>query len=154
MSTVFREWKSGDEAVCEVILRSVPDWFGIEEALVKYVEETAKYPTSLAMVDGVEVGFISLHLHFPRAAEVHCMAIRPEFHRRGIGRAMIQFAERELAAKRVEYLQVKTLGPSRPSEFYEQTRRFYEAVGFVPVEEFPTLWGRNPCLQLVKRIGA
>jgi ribosomal protein S18 acetylase RimI-like enzyme len=31
------------------------------------------------------------------------------------------------------------------------TRRFYEAIGFEPIEEFPTMWGNdNPCLLLVK----
>jgi len=32
-------------------------------------------------------------------------------------------------------LSVETLGPSRPDENYERTRSFYEACGFVPVEE-------------------
>jgi hypothetical protein len=44
-------------------------------------------------------------------------------------------------------LTVKTLSPSRPDPNYAGTRRFYEAVGFLPIEEFPTLWGaNNPCL--------
>jgi hypothetical protein len=47
---------------------------------------------------------------------------------------------------------VKTLGASRESEHYARTRRFYEARGFVPLEEFPNLWPGNPALQLVKRL--
>jgi len=39
-------------------------------------------------------------------------------------------AEEELRAEGVRYLQVKTLGPSRPDDEYERTRRFYEALGF------------------------
>jgi hypothetical protein len=31
-------------------------------------------------------------------------------------------------------------------------RRFYEARGFVPLEEFPDFWPGNPCLLLVKRL--
>jgi hypothetical protein len=52
----------------------------------------------------------------------------------------------------VEYLQVKTLGPSWPDPGYERTRRFYEARGFVPLEEIHGLWEHNPCLILVKRL--
>ena len=47
------------------------------------------------------------------------------------------------------YLQVETLGPSRETANYAATRLFYLARGFVPIEEFPTLWGRNPALLLV-----
>jgi hypothetical protein len=54
----------------------------------------------------------------------------------------------------VEYLQVKTLGPSHPSRGYAATRRFYEALGFRPLEEIHGLWAEdNPCLLLVKRLG-
>jgi hypothetical protein len=48
---------------------------------------------------------------------------------------------------------VKTLGPSRRSERYERTRRFYEARGFVPLEELAGFWDENnPCLILVKHL--
>jgi GNAT superfamily N-acetyltransferase len=47
-----------------------------------------------------------------------------------IGTALIAAAEDRLHREGVEYLQVKTLGPSRPSAHYELTRRFYEKVGF------------------------
>jgi hypothetical protein len=47
---------------------------------------------------------------------------------------------------------VKTLGPSYPDEGYAQTRGFYVARGFVPLEELLELWDANPCLLLVKRI--
>ena len=32
-------------------------------------------------------------------------------------------------------------------------RQFYSSLGFLPLEEFPELWGKeNPCLMLVKVI--
>lgn len=38
-----------------------------------------------------------------------------------------------------------------PDPNYAQTRRFYERLGFAPLDVFPTLWSpRNPCLQMVK----
>jgi GNAT superfamily N-acetyltransferase len=78
--------------------------------------------------------------------------VLPEQHQRGVGSALLAAAEAALRQGGIEYLQVKTLGPSRESEGYAATRRFYEARGFVPIEEFPDLWPGNPCLLLVKKL--
>jgi GNAT superfamily N-acetyltransferase len=81
------------------------------------------------------------------------MAILPELHRQGIGRALLRRAEALLAADDVELLQVKTLGPSKPDDGYDKTRAFYLAYGFRPVEEFRDLWDPdNPALQMIKVI--
>ena len=81
------------------------------------------------------------------------MGVRPALQRRGLGTSLPEVAEEHLRRHGVEYLQVKTLGPSHPSERYEQTRRFYEARGFVPLEEISGIWDEgNPCLILVKRL--
>jgi hypothetical protein len=53
-----------------------------------------------------------------------------------------------------QLLEVKTLGPSYPSEHYERTRRFYERRGFVSLEELHGLWPNNPCLIMVKFLSA
>ena len=46
---------------------------------------------------------------------------------------------------------MKTLAATQPDPNYAATRHFYEALGFLPVEVFPTLWdARNPCLLMVK----
>ena len=47
---------------------------------------------------------------------------------------------------------MKTLGPSRPDTNDEATRRFYEARGFLALEELHGLWGKNPCLVMVKAL--
>jgi GNAT superfamily N-acetyltransferase len=80
------------------------------------------------------------------------MAVDPTYHRRGIGRALIAQAEDWSRAANIEYLQVKTLGASHPSVEYAQTREFYLACGFRPLEEFDNLWPGNPCLILIKRL--
>jgi GNAT superfamily N-acetyltransferase len=134
--------------LCESILRELPDWFGIEEATAAYIRDVAELPT-FAVGDA---GFLSLKLHNPRAAEVYVMGVRPHTHRRGIGTALLAAAEGYLRESDVEYLQVKTLGPSLPDDGYERTRLFYEASGFVPLEELLELWEGNPCLLLVKRL--
>jgi hypothetical protein len=88
-----------------------------------------------------------------------------EFHRRirrggeptsgpGAGRALVRALEDAIQADGTRFLSVKTLGPSRPDENYRRTRVFYEACGFAPVEEFLDLWPDNPCLFMVKSLGA
>ncbi len=49
------------------------------------------------------------------------MGVLLDFHRQGIGQALHQYAEGILAADGVEFLQVKTLAPSKPDAGYENT---------------------------------
>jgi hypothetical protein len=58
---------------------------------------------------------------------------------------LLGHAEGILAADGVEFLQVKTLAPSKPDDGYDKTRAFYLAYGFRPLEEFRDLWdAENP----------
>jgi ribosomal protein S18 acetylase RimI-like enzyme len=135
--------------ICEGVLRALPDWFGIASAVDHYIEAAVELPTFAVDRDA----FLSLKLHTPAAAEIYVMGVRPERHRRGLGAALVSAAEAFLRERDVEYLQVKTLGPSRPDEHYERTRLFYEACGFRPLEEIHGLWDEgNPCLLMVKRL--
>jgi len=140
-------------SVCEPILRALPEWFGIEEAIVHYVNEIDVLPTWTASHEGTVIGFLSLKRHNPHAAEMYVLGVHPEFHRQGIGRSLVDRAQAWLREKGVEYLQVKTLGPSHQDRGYAGTRAFYEAVGFRPLEEFSQVWDEgNPCLVLVKKL--
>lgn len=50
---------------------------------------------------------------------------------------------------------MKTLSARRRDDGYEETRAFYRSLGFVHLEEHPTLWGEeNPALQMVKVLSA
>jgi GNAT superfamily N-acetyltransferase len=142
-------------AECEAILRTLPLWFGIERALQMYVEDTTKLPTFAVEDNGQLLAFISLCEHFPVACEVHCMAVAASARGKGLGSGLLTHAEAWLVNRGVEYLQVKTVAATSPSPEYAQTRKFYEAKGFTPLEIFPELWDpRNPALQLIKRLNA
>ena len=137
--------------IAEAVLRDLPEWFGIEEATCRYIDEAATLPTFAVEP---EVAFVCLKQHTPRAAELYVMGVRREQHRRGLGRALVAAAERWCRARGIRYLQVKTLGPSRPDTGYDVTRAFYEALGFVALEELHGLWSHdNPTLILVKDVG-
>jgi ribosomal protein S18 acetylase RimI-like enzyme len=135
--------------LCREILTALPDWFGIEEAVDAYVRDVAGLPTFAAGRDG----FLALKQHTASAGEIYVMGVRPESRRYGLGTALLEAAESFLRAREVEYLQVKTLGPSHPSEHYAATRSFYAARGFLPLEELTAIWGEaNPCLIMVKQL--
>ncbi len=107
---------------------------------------------TLLVNDGENViGFLTVKMHFPQSAEIHCMAIHPDYHRQGIGRQLIQELENHLLSQDVKLLQVKTVSEARECPAYAKTRDFYHSVGFVPLEVFPTMWDEsNPCLVMVK----
>lgn len=138
---------------CERILRALPDWFGIEASIQHYLAAIPDLPTFLAKAEAQTVGFLSLKQHNPWAAEVYVMGVLPEYQQAGIGRALLTQAEEYARSQKIEYLQVKTLGPSNPDGGYVRTRAFYSAMGFRPLEEFSQIWDENnPCLLMVKKI--
>ena len=139
--------------ICNELLRSLPLWFGIESAIRQYVLDVEGMPAFVAYFGERSVGFVSLNLRNQWTAEIHVMAIHPEFHRKGIGRNLLAVSEDYLRERRYEFLSVKTISPSSQSKEYEITRRFYFSVGFRPVEEFKTIWGEaNPCLLMIKAL--
>jgi GNAT superfamily N-acetyltransferase len=138
---------------CERILRTLPEWFGIESALRDYAAATTLHPTFTATQDATVVAFLTAREHFPHAWEVHCFAVDREHRGRGVGRALHTHVEAWLAARSVRLLQVKTIADAHPSPAYAETRRFYARLGYVPPEVFRGLWGPTlPVLQLVKAL--
>lgn len=103
---------------------------------------------------GDVVGFVTVKIHNEFTAEIHAMGVLPNWHRRGIGARLVRRVECYAGEEGVRFLTVKTLSPSKLDDNYRSTRRFYRAVGFVPVQEFPDLWGPdNPCLLMMKCLG-
>ena len=142
---------TGVEAQCERVLRTVPAWFGIEESLLEYASNTAILPTFVAEDGGQIIGFLSLRQHLPAAWEVDCIAVEGTRRNGGIGRALHARVEDWLGAQGAQFLQVKTLADSHPSAAYAETRKFYEKIGYHPLEVFPTLWAAHlPVLLLIK----
>jgi ribosomal protein S18 acetylase RimI-like enzyme len=135
------------------LLDALPDWFGIPEANAHYVEESRTLPTVAALHDGEVVGVCLLKRHFPEAAEIELLAVRPDLHRLGVGRRLVAGAEADLRRDGVRVLQVKTRGPSDYYEPYARTLAFYEALGFLPLEERLDIWPDDPCLLMVKPLG-
>jgi GNAT superfamily N-acetyltransferase len=138
---------------CKALIAALPEWFGLPDSNAAYLRNLSLLPSWVALVDSEVAGAITLEQHFQASFEVHFMAVRPENHRRGIGRALLDRLEAEVRARAGRWLHVKTLAPSHPDPFYARTRAFYEAMGFSPLFESSAFWSAdNPTLVLVKRL--
>jgi ribosomal protein S18 acetylase RimI-like enzyme len=139
----------------ERILRDLPDWFGIESSLLGYVEAARRLPTYAAFDGEQVVGVCLVEQHSSATAEIELIAVLRDHHRQGVGRRLMAAVSNDLGTAGMRFLQVKTLGRSEVSEEYDRTRRFYEAEGFVDLEEFAEgdLWPHHACLVMVTSLG-
>ncbi|HEX40540.1 MAG TPA: GNAT family N-acetyltransferase [Phycisphaerales bacterium] len=83
--------------------------------------------------------------------DLYWIAVAPEARQRGLGRALIAFAERGIAAAGKSLVVVETSG--RPA--YEPARAFYAAVGYEPAATIADFYGPgDPKLIFTKRLSA
>jgi len=151
----IKEIISEDEKsnICNNILRTLPNWFGVESAVVEFTEQVRTMPFYTAVCNEKIIGFVALKVHNSFSVEVYVMGILKEFQRQGIGKMLIECCEKYCKENKVEFLTVKTLDESAESKNYQKTRLFYLSMGFKPLEVFPLLWDKeNPCLFMVKNV--
>ncbi len=136
---------------CERLLAALPEWFGIPASNEAYIRSLSRLTSWVALRQGEVIGFVAVERHFPESAENHVLAVRPDHHRQGVGRALIETAEQWLLGEGVEFFLTKTLAPSDPYVPYRATRAFYTALGFRPLFETTAFWGEeDPALVMVK----
>lgn len=95
--------------------------------------------------DGRPVGFLCLKETGRDTAEIHVMGVLRSHHRQGVGRALVAAAQHATKWRGYSFLQVKTVQMGMYDD-YDDTNRFYRAMGFKEFEVFPLLWDEdNPC---------
>ncbi|MFT4184425.1 MAG: GNAT family N-acetyltransferase [Rhizobium sp.] len=137
--------------IVQETLNDLPKWFGIPASIAAYMQKAEALPMLACLApDGTAIGFLSVNLTSKFAAEVYVMGVKAGWHRLGVGQALIAAAKEQAVSINARFLTVKTIAASKSDENYAATRAFYESVGFLPVEESPTLWDRgNPCLFMI-----
>jgi len=139
--------------ITESILRDLPEWFGIEESLMDYVNGVGGTLFIVAYENDAPTGFISIKNQNAYTAEVYVMGNYKKERNKGIGKLLVKESIKKLKEQGIQFLMVKTLGTSHPDSHYKATRLFYKKVGFYPLEENNVLWGpENPCLTMVMAI--
>ena len=173
---------SGEKSnICNDILRSLPEWFGVESSIVDYVQKVRSMPFYAAYKNDGPVGFAAIKLHNSYTVEICVIGILKGYHRHGIGKMLVSCCEKYCHENKIEFLTVKTLAESktkskdeinsesenvskdgsmdalkdisREDDSYRKTRLFYLSVGFRPLEVFPLFWDEdNPCLFMAKYV--
>jgi GNAT superfamily N-acetyltransferase len=133
-----------------MILRALPDWFGIPEAIEDYAREVRELTTWVAFDGGSPVGFVALKETSESCVDMHVLGILSSHQRAGIGRRLCALSEEHVRKAGKRLLSVMTLSDSHPDPDYARTRAFYRAMGFLPLMTLD-VWGPdNPCLIMVK----
>ena len=101
--------EKGEPDVCETVLRSLPDWFGIEESTVAYINKSKELPMIVVRESDKPIGFISLKKHSQFTSEVYVMGVTPDYHRHGVGKSLLIEAEKFLFRNGTEFIQVRTV---------------------------------------------
>ena len=141
-------------AITLKIMHSLPAWFSPTEDIEKKAIIHRNYPFFAAYDDGAPIGFVALKIHNQYTADIFVLGVSEHYHRQGIGRRLIEAAERYCMDNGYLCLTVKTLDSSVEYEPYEKTRAFYQKMGFIPLEVFTTFWdAENPCLFMAKWLG-
>ncbi len=143
----IEEIKNPDEkeAIAQMILTALPEWFENREAVKKYILESRELPFLAAKAEGAPVGFLCLSQTGKATVELHVMGVLKTCHRQGVGRALVEKAKELAAQSGYSFFQVKTVQAGMYPE-YDLTNKFYQACGFQEFEVIPEIWGKeNPC---------
>lgn len=139
--------------IARTILEALPEWFGKPDSLTEYVEAVEKQVMFVAFVRGEPVGFVALEKHNAINTEMAVLGALPHYHRKGVGRAIIEKVIDFVKAEGGRFVTVKTIAEEGGSAAYDETRKFYIAMGFEPLELFPDLWDPwNPCLLMIREV--
>jgi|TARA_B100000315_G_scaffold260869_1_gene326619 N-acetylglutamate synthase-like GNAT family acetyltransferase len=148
-----RKIQKEDIPRCGAILRRLPQWFGIEASILEYEQNLRALDGYVAERDKSIVGFVGLKRYGDFSIEIDVVGVVPDLRRSGIGRRLLEHIEEHATTASTRLLHMKTLAPSDPDKNYADTRAFWEACGYIPMDAHE-LWGNeNPCQVMVKPFG-
>lgn len=104
-----------------------PDWKGgYADTLAKLLEPDPNTLVHVAELDGVVVGFISTIAHERKVGEIGLNAVDPDYQRKGVARALMEFGLKSLKERGSVAAYVGTGG----DEAHMPARSAYKALGF------------------------
>ena len=135
MEIDIRPMLPNDRAAVLAMLEAIPEFDRTDRAVATGVieeylarPEASGYNIHVAEGDGSVVGYVSFgpEMEAPDVWEVYWVAVAPELQGQGIGRRLMAFAEKAMAARKARLILVETSG--RPD--YAKTRHFYQVLGY------------------------
>ena len=144
---IIAEIKNLDETrtIARTVLEALPEWFEVKESREVYIRDCADWTFLAAKDDDRITGFLCLKKTGNATVELAVMGVMKEYHRKGIGRKLVEKAKESAKAEGYEFMQVKTVRMGVYDD-YDRTNLFYISCGFRELEVFPLLWDKaNPC---------
>ncbi len=141
------------QKITREILEALPEWFEVPESRENYIKMSVDQPFFAAYDSDKPVGFIYLKETSKDTVELCVMGVLKDYHRFGIGRVLFEKAKHMAERSGYSFLQVKTVKMGMYDD-YDETNRFYLALGFKEFEVIPTFWDEaNPCQIYVMALG-
>jgi len=127
---IIRPFVTSDIGQINIITHSLhPKWFD-KKALVNIPKDIQTAKTYVAEINNEVLGFISYYAQ-DGVARISWMGVKPDKHRLGIGRKLVETIEKELKEIGVTSLTVETVVKQEPFDgSYDLTMKFYRALGF------------------------
>ncbi|MCR4640061.1 GNAT family N-acetyltransferase [Ruminococcus sp.] len=137
--------KPQKKAISRNILEALKEWFEVDGSRERYIEESADMIFFAAEENGEYTGFLCLKETGNATVELAVMGVLKPYHRKGIGRELVECAKEAAKFLGYSFMQVKTVQMGK-YEDYDRTNLFYIGCGFKEFEVFPDLWDEaNPC---------
>ena len=142
--------KKDKEYIADLILKDLPEWFGLEDSRKDYIKKSVDRPFFAYYIDERPVGFIVFKKTSEDSGEIYVMGVLKDYHGKKIGSKLVETLENYAIEENYTFLQVKTVEKGHYRE-YDLTNDFYHKMGFKDLECFPSLWDEwNPCQILIK----
>ena len=123
----IRRIRASDKEEIMLITKALPQWFTARGR--KYIRQALNKHDGFVAYKKHILGF-ALYRKWKIIGELTWIGVLPEYHRKGIGTALVRSVEKELKKGGVEKVKVATLAQTVRYEPYERTRKFYSNMGF------------------------
>ena len=135
---LVREIRREDYEAIESIARALsPKWF-TDSAVQEIVHAVRNERGFVAISNSRSLGFATCRERSDGVtADLTWIGVHPDFHRRGVGRSLIEAVELEFGKRGFKALEVCTVAGTVDYEPYALTRKFYSAMGFAEMEIVP-----------------
>lgn len=155
MTVLIRQLHAADGPGCDMIMRSLPEWFGHEGGLADCARAVRSQRGLVAEEDGQVRGFVTWEPRTTVTAEATWMAVHRDTRNQGIGTRILEQLADDVRHQGFRLLLALTSAASRTPDgqpdSYEATRQFWQRRGFLPVGAFDlTGWETNLALVLVR----
>jgi GNAT superfamily N-acetyltransferase len=140
------------EKACRSITASLPEWFAIPEANDRYALGVKERTCFGILNEGEYLGMVALEFPFENNASIYWMGVKKSEHGQGIGKLLLEHAEKYCLLKGCTTLTVETLSPKEGDKGYLKTYDFYNRYGFKPLFELHTYGQEHLMVYLCKFI--